>query len=111
MQYKTCVGGSFTQEDHKVEEMGLFDDVGIIMDVKIVLKACAKIVKRLDEGGIIDYIKFVQLNEEGIKILSKYYIQIGGLHYSYGGYSSHENNFVNLNFIVCMIALTKDAKA
>jgi len=45
MQYKTCVGGSFTQEDHKVEEMGLFDDVGIIMDVKIVLKACAKIVK------------------------------------------------------------------
>ncbi len=48
------------------------------------------------------------MNEEGIKILSKYYIQIGGLHYSYGGYSSHENNFVNLNFIECLIALTKD---
>ncbi len=50
------------------------------------------------------------MNEEGIKILSKYYIQIEGLHYSYGGYGSHENNFVNLNFIICMIALTKDAK-
>ncbi len=45
MQYKTCVGGSFTQEDHEVEEMGLFDDVGIIMDVNMVLRACAKIVK------------------------------------------------------------------
>ncbi len=54
MQYKTCVGGSFTQEDHEVEEMGLFDDVGIIMDVNMVLKACEKIVKWLDEGGTID---------------------------------------------------------
>jgi hypothetical protein len=34
--------------------MGLFDDVGIIMDVNMVLRACAKIVKWLDEGGIID---------------------------------------------------------
>ncbi len=32
MQYKTCVRGSFTQEDHEVEAMGLFDDVGIIME-------------------------------------------------------------------------------
>jgi hypothetical protein len=31
VQYKTCVRGSFTQEDHEVEEVGLFDDVGIIM--------------------------------------------------------------------------------
>jgi hypothetical protein len=54
MQYKTCVCGSFTQEDHEVEEMGLFDDVGIIMDVNMVLRACAKIVKQLDEGGTID---------------------------------------------------------
>jgi hypothetical protein len=54
MQYKTCVGGSFTQEDHEVEEMGLFDHVGIILDVNRVLRACAKIVKRLNEGGTID---------------------------------------------------------
>lgn len=54
MQYKTCVGGFFTQEDHEVEEMGLFDIVGIIMGVNMVLKACAKIVKQLNEGGTID---------------------------------------------------------
>ncbi len=50
------------------------------------------------------------MNEKGIKILSKYYIPIGGLHCSYGGYSSHENNFVNLNFIVCLIAFDKRCK-
>ncbi len=54
MQHKTCVSGSFTQEDREVEEMGLFDDVNIIMDVNMVFRACAKIVKRLDEGGTID---------------------------------------------------------
>jgi hypothetical protein len=54
MQYKTCVGGSFTQEDCEVEEMGLFDDVGIIMDLNMVLRACANIVKQLNEGGTID---------------------------------------------------------
>jgi hypothetical protein len=32
MQHKTCVRGSFTQEDHEVEAMGLFDNVGIIME-------------------------------------------------------------------------------
>ncbi len=32
MQYKTYVRGSFTREDHEVEELGLFDDVGIIME-------------------------------------------------------------------------------
>ncbi len=32
MQYGTCVKGSFTQEVHEVEEVGLFYDVGIIME-------------------------------------------------------------------------------
>jgi hypothetical protein len=32
VQYKTCVKGSFTQKVHEVEEVGLFDDVGIIME-------------------------------------------------------------------------------
>jgi hypothetical protein len=31
INYKTCVQGSFTQEVHEVEEVGLSDDVGIIM--------------------------------------------------------------------------------
>jgi len=50
------------------------------------------------------------LNEEGIKILPKYYKQIEGLHYSYGGYGRHEANLVNLNHVICLIALTKDVE-
>ncbi len=52
----------------------------------------------------------IQLNEEGIKILPKYYKQIEGLHYSYGGYGGHKTNFVKLNHIICLIALTRDVK-
>jgi hypothetical protein len=50
------------------------------------------------------------LNEEGIKILPKYYKQIEGLHYSYGGYGGHEANFVNLSHVKCLIALTRDVE-
>jgi hypothetical protein len=50
------------------------------------------------------------LNEEGIKILPKYYKQIECLHYSYGGYGRHEANLVNLNHVICLIALTKDVE-
>jgi hypothetical protein len=32
VQYGTCVKESFTQEVHEVEEVGLFYDVGIIME-------------------------------------------------------------------------------
>jgi hypothetical protein len=49
----------------------------------------------------------IQLNEEGIKILPKYYKQIEGLHYSYGGYGGHETNSVKLSHIICLIALRK----
>jgi hypothetical protein len=50
------------------------------------------------------------LNEEGIKILSKYYKQIEGLHYSYGGYGGHEVDLVNLSHVICLIALTRDVE-
>jgi hypothetical protein len=30
--YRTCVKGSFTQEVHEVEKVGLSDEVGIIME-------------------------------------------------------------------------------
>jgi hypothetical protein len=32
IHYRTCVKGSFTQEVHEVEEVGLSNDVGIIME-------------------------------------------------------------------------------
>jgi len=32
IHYRTCVKGSFTQKVHEVEEVGLSDDVGIIME-------------------------------------------------------------------------------
>jgi len=32
IHYRTCVEGSFTQEVHEVEEVGLSNDVGIIME-------------------------------------------------------------------------------
>ncbi len=76
VQYKTCVRGSFTQEDHEVKEVGLFDDVGIIMEEGKKLTwylGCVKNIKHLDKGGHADYVRLVQLNEEGIKILPKYY--------------------------------------
>ncbi len=50
------------------------------------------------------------MNEEGIKFLPKYYKQIEGLHYSYGGYGGHEANFVNLSHVICLIALTRDGE-
>jgi len=37
-----------------------------------------KNIKHLDKGGHIDYVTHIQLNEEGIKLLPKYYKQIGG---------------------------------
>ncbi len=96
VQYRTCVKSSFTQEVHAVEEAGLFYDVGIIMKKgkKLIwyLGHVQKIIKHFDKGRHINYVKHVQLNEEGIKILPKYYKQIEGLHYSYGG---HETDFVN----------------
>ncbi len=55
MQYKTCVKGSFTQKVHEVEEVGLFDDVGIIMEESKKLiwyfGRVQKIIKHLDKGG------------------------------------------------------------
>jgi hypothetical protein len=50
------------------------------------------------------------LNDEGIKILPKYYEQIEGLHYSYGGHGGHEANVVNLSYVICLIALTRDVE-
>jgi hypothetical protein len=112
VQYKTCVRGSFTREDHEVEEVGLFDDVGIIMEEGKKLTwylGRIKNIKHLDKGGHVDYVRLVQLNEEGIKILPKYYKQIEGLRRSYGGYDGHEADFVNLSYVICLIALTRDA--
>jgi hypothetical protein len=112
VQYRTCVKGFLTQEVHEVEEVGLFYDVGIIMeeDKKLIwyLGCVQKIIKHLDKGGHINYVRHAQLNEEGIKILPKYYKQIEGLHYSYGGFGGHEANLVNLSHVICLIALTKD---
>jgi hypothetical protein len=57
--------------------VGLFDDVGIIMKggKKLIwyLGYVQKIIKQLDKGGHVDYVRLVQLNEEGITILPKYY--------------------------------------
>ncbi len=114
MQYKTCVKGSFTQKVHAVEEVGLYDDVGIIMEESkklIWYFGCVqKIIKHLDKGGHINYVRLVQLNEEGIKIPPKYYKQIEGLHYSYGGYGGHEADLVNLSYVICLIALTRNVE-
>ncbi len=56
--------------------MGLSDDVGIIMEggKKLIwyLGHVQKIIKQLDKGGHVDYVRLVQLNE-GITILPKYY--------------------------------------
>ncbi len=52
----------------------------------------------------------IQLNEEGINILPKYYKQIEGLHYSYGGYGGHGADLVNLSPVICLIALTRDVE-
>ncbi len=112
MQYKTCVRGSFTQEDHEVEEVGLFDDVGIIMGEGKKLTwylGCVENIKHLDKGGDADHVRLVQLNEEGIKILPKYHKQIEGLRHSYGGYNGHEADFVNLSYGIYLIALTRDS--
>ncbi len=77
VQYKTCWRGFITWEDHEVENVGLFDDVGIIMEggKKLIwyLGYVQKIIKQLDKGGHVDYVRLVQLNEEGITILPKYY--------------------------------------
>ncbi len=54
--------------------------------------------------------RLVQLNKEGIKILPNYYKQIKGLRYSYGNYGGHEVDIVNLNHVICLIALTGDVK-
>jgi hypothetical protein len=55
----------------------LFDDVGIIMEggKKLIwyLGHVQKIIKQLDKGGHDYYARLVQLNEEGITILPKYY--------------------------------------
>ncbi len=57
MQYRTCVKGSLTQE------MGLFYDVGIIMEEgkKLIwyFRHVQKIIKHLDKGGHIDYVRHV----------------------------------------------------
>jgi len=79
----------------------------------LVLRSCTKNYKHFDKGGHIDYVRPIQLNEECIKILpkyykQKYYKQIEGLHYSYGDYGSHEVDFVNLSHVICLIALTRD---
>jgi len=76
----------------------------------LVFRSCTKNIKHLDKGGHIDYVRPVQLNEECIKILPKYYKQIECLHYSYGGYGSHEPDFVNLSHVICLIALTRDVE-
>ncbi len=114
VQYRISVKGSFTQKVHEVEEVGLFYDVGIIMEEgkKLIwyLGRVQKIIKHLDKGGHIDYVRPIQLNEEGIKILPKYYKQIEGLHYSYGGYGGHEADLVNLSPVICLIALTRDVE-
>jgi len=108
VQYRTCVKGSFTQEVHAVEEACLFYDVGIIMKEgkKLIwyLGHVQKIIKHFDKGQHINYVRHVQLKEEGIKILPKYYKQIEGLHYSYGGYGGHEAD------VICLIALTRDVE-
>jgi hypothetical protein len=52
----------------------------------------------------------IQLNEQGIKILLKYYKQIEGLHYSYGGYGGHKTNFVKLSHIICLNSLTTNVE-
>jgi hypothetical protein len=98
------VKGPFTRKVHEVEEVNLFNDVGIVMEEgKLIwyLGLVQKIIKYLDKGGHIDYVRPVQLNEEGIKILSRYYKQIEGLHYSYGGYGVHEADLVNLSNVIC----------
>jgi len=114
MQYRTCVKGSFTQEVHEVKEVVFFNDVGIIMEEgkKLIwyLGRVQKIIKHLDKGGHIDYVRPVQLNEECIKILPNYYKQIEGFHYSYGDYGSHEADFVNLSHVICLIALTRNVE-
>jgi hypothetical protein len=57
--------------------MGLFYDVGFIMEESKKLIWCLgrvqKIIKNLDKGGHINYVRLIQLNEESIKILPKYY--------------------------------------
>ncbi len=52
----------------------------------------------------------IQLKEGGIKILPKYYKQIEGFHYSYGGYGGHKINFVKLSHVICLIDLTRDVE-
>jgi len=76
----------------------------------MVLKVHVKNYKTSLNCRIVDHIKFVKLNDEGIKILPKYCKQIKGLQYSYGGYGGHEIDFINLSSTICLITLTKDVK-
>jgi hypothetical protein len=76
----------------------------------MVLKLHAKNYNYFLKGGIVDHIKFVKLNDEGIKILPKYCKQIRRLQYSYGGYGGHEIDFINLSSTICLITLTKDVE-
>jgi len=69
-----------------------------------------KIIKHLDKGGHINFVKLVQFNEKGIKFLPNYYKKIEDLHYSYGGYGGHEVDLVNLSHIICLITLIVDVK-
>jgi hypothetical protein len=111
VQYKTCVRGSFTREDHEVEEVGLFDEVGIIMEEGKKLTwylGCVKNIKHLDKGGHADYVRLVQLNEEGIKILPNITNRLKVL-VTHIVVIVHEADFVNFSYVICLIALTRDA--
>jgi hypothetical protein len=112
VQYKACIGGSHFDYAHDIEEVGLFDDVAVIMEegntLTWYLGRVQKMVKNYDKGGSVDYMRPINLKEEGIKLLLKYYKHVEGLCYSYGGYGGHEADFVCLNHIICLVSLRRD---
>lgn len=68
-----------------------------------------KIVKHHEKGVGIDYVQPVPINESGIHILVKYYKQMEGFCYSYGGYGGYEADFIKLEHVICLIGMSADA--
>ena len=112
VQYKTSTDSSYLSNDtNDLQEIGLFDDVGVLMEERRSLTwylgHVQKMVKHYENlGASVDYVRPVPLNEHGIQILLKYYKHIEGLEYSYSRYGGYEVDFIKLEHVIRLVPMT-----
>ena len=114
VQYRTSTDSSYLSNNaHDLQEVGLFDDVGVLMEegknLVWYLGRVQKMVKQHEKGAAVDYVRPVPLNEPGIQILLKYYKHIKGLEYSYGGYGGYEADFIKLEHVIRLVPMSINA--